>query len=84
MKVGAWVFVILRFQSLLALFEVDYVNIESLDEKFNEEGGVIDFLLGIPGHNGSVANTYIDEADNDPDVVLVSETPDIIVVTMGE
>ena len=54
------------------------------DDKVCKGDGVIYFLVLAPINNGSFTKAPVDEDRNDPDGVLITETPDIIAVSMGE
>ena len=64
------------------MFEVDNVNISSSDDNFTEGSGVGDFFVDLPVQYGGCAKKSIEEAGNDPDGVLLPETPEIIVQAM--
>ena len=46
--------------------------------------GVSDVIFFVSRKNGICTKKYVDEVGNDPDGVLITEKPEIIVVSMGE
>ena len=54
------------------------------DNKFFKWDGVIDVPVLVPSNNGVCTKAYVDKEVNDPDSVMVIETPYVIIVAMVE
>ena len=63
---------------------VDDVNFISLDDKVCEFNFLGYVIVLVPGKNGSCTKAPVDEVVDDPDEILITETPEFIVVYTGE
>ena len=73
-----------RVEGLLGLFGIDDVDFSAPDDKFVEINLVVDAFVLVPGDDGGCANTTIEDAGNEPDSELITETPEFIVVATGD
>ena len=63
---------------------VDDVKFAPPDDRVCEWNGVGYFLVFVPSNNGSCNKAPVDEVVNDPDGVLITETPEIILVSIEQ
>ena len=75
--VGTW------FQCLFSLLGFDGVSFVPPYEKVCKGGCVIDVIVFAPINNMGCTKAPVDETINEPDGVLITETPEVIVVSTG-
>ena len=74
---GEWV------QVIFPLLGLDDVKFALRDDNVYEWNGVVDIILFVPIKNGSCTKAHVEEAGNDTDDLLITKTPQIIVVSTG-
>ena len=67
-----------------SLLGIDDIKCSPPDDKICKGGGVRDVIVFVSSKNMGCTKAPVDEAVNDLDGVLITDTPDIITVSMGE
>ena len=66
------------------MFVVDDVKVSSADYKVCEWNGVGYVIAFVPGNNWICTKEPVDEAGNDTDGILITETPEFITMSTEE
>ena len=73
-----------RFPMPFSLLVVYYVHFSYPGDKVCEWSFVEDVIMHVPGKNRICTKVPYDEAGDEPDVIFITEAPEVIPVSMEE